>query len=283
MRVLIGAPVRQDERIFKHYINALRNLKGNFDLFFYLHNSKHLIPYLNRNEYELCESNSVHEAHVWNNQNLSEVTQMKNMLLQKTIKDNYDYFFLVDSDTILHPETLQHLLSRKKDIVAEVLWTRWKSDLAEMPNAWDEDFYSFKNRMPNQHKEKTTDKTQQIIDLMQNLGIKDESSIEKIGKQVFDHLVTVGIEGNGPYQAFRTPGIYKVGGIGGCNLISRKVIDAGVNYSPIYNLSWTNWEDRAFCVRAAVLGFNLYLDTHYPAIHLYNENYLKEYENTLTT
>lgn len=283
MKVLIGAPVRQDVRIFQYYINALRNLKGDFDLFFYLHNSKHLASYLNRNEYELCESASSHEPHVWKDANLSEVAQMKNMLLEKTVKENYDYFFLVDSDTILHPNTLQHLLSCKKDIVAEILWTRWKPNLEEMPNAWDYDFYSFKNRFALPKKDVNTDNTQKIVQLMYSLGIQDPSSIDKIGKQVFDYLVTIGMESNGSYIAFKPPGIYKVGGIGGCNLISRKVIEAGINYNPIPNLSWTNWEDRAFCVRAAVAGFDIFLDTHYPAVHLYNEMYLKQYEESLTT
>lgn len=283
MKVLIGAPVRQDERIFKHYINALRNLKGDFDLFFYLHNSKHLASFLNPKEYELCESSSDHEPHIWKDANLSEVAQMKNMLLEKSLKDNYDYFFLVDSDTILHPNTLQHLLSCKKDIVAEVLWTKWKPHLEEMPNAWDYDFYSFKNKFPLQEKNEDTKNTQKIVEIMHTLGVQDSNSTNKIDKQVFDYLTTIGMESGGSYVAFRHPGLYKVGGIGGCNLISRKVIEAGVNYNQITNLSWTNWEDRAFCVRADVLGFKIFLDTHYPAIHLYSETYLKQYEDSLAT
>lgn len=277
MKTLIGCPVRQDEKIFKYYLDGLQKLEGDFDVFFYLHNSKHLAKYLEPGQYEHCESGSAYSPHVWNADNLSEVAQMKNMLLQRALDKGYDYFFLVDSDTILHPKTLTHLLSRKKDVVAEVLWTCWKPELAEMPNAWDQDFYSFRERTPGQV-QKGTDKTEKIVELMQTLGIKDQGAIENIGRQVMDHLVNVGIRGDGPYQAFRTPGIYKVGGIGGCNLISRKVIEAGVNYNPIYNLSWTNWEDRAFCVRAAVHGFSLYLDTNYPAVHLYDEASLKAYE-----
>jgi hypothetical protein len=278
MKVLIGCPVRQDEKIFKYYLESLKRLEGNFDIFFYLHNSKHLSSFLEPGQYEYCESTSLYSPHVWKEDNLSEVAHMKNMLLQKTLKDGYDYFFLVDSDTILHPKTLVHLLSRKKDIVAEVLWTSWKPGLAEMPNAWDQDFYSFRERTPGQV-QKGTDKTKKIVELMQTLGIKDQGAIENINRQVMDHLVSVGIRGDGSYQAFRTPGIYKVGGIGGCNLISRKVIEAGVNYNPIPNISWTNWEDRAFCTRAAVHGFDIYLDTCYPAIHLYDEESLKKYES----
>ena len=31
-------------------------------------------------------------------------------------------------------------------------------------------------------------------------------------------------------------------------------------------------EDRHFCIRAAALGFTLYVDTHYPAYHIYRES-----------
>lgn len=282
MKVLIGAPVRQNKIIFNHYLNSLRRLNGDFDLFFLLHNSKNLSKYLKSYEYEHCESPGEYIAHNWSNTNLSDVARMKNMLLEKALKENYDYFFLVDSDTVLHPDTLVHLLSRKKDIVAEVLWTKWKKDLIEMPNAWDVDFYSFKNRTQIERKT-TSEKIEKIIEFMKTLGITNDKFISGLNDHVHEYLVSIGLENDASYQAFRSPGIYKVGGIGGCNLISRKVIESGVNYTSLYNLSWTNWEDRAFCVRAVAAGFDIYLDTCYPATHLYNDEYLKKYEATLST
>lgn len=74
---------------------------------------------------------------------------------------------------------------------------------------------------------------------------------------------------NGDQNRYKETGIHKVGGTGACILINNKVYRYGVNYSPIYNVSFTQWEDRAFCIRAAVNNFNIYLDTHYPATHLY--------------
>ena len=86
-------------------------------------------------------------------------------------------------------------------------------------------------------------------------------------------------------QAFisqlKSPGIYEVGGLGACTLISRKALDSGVNFNPISNLSFWG-EDRHFCIRSVVLGYKLYVDTHLPAFHMYRESDLKEAEVFIT-
>jgi hypothetical protein len=56
-------------------------------------------------------------------------------------------------------------------------------------------------------------------------------------------------------------------------LISRKALVAGVSFAEIKNLSFWG-EDRHFCIRAAALGFSLYVDTHFPAYHIYRESEL---------
>ena len=68
-----------------------------------------------------------------------------------------------------------------------------------------------------------------------------------------------------------TPGVYGVGGLGACTLIKRNVLEAGVNFSKISNLSFWG-EDRHFCIRAIVLGFPLHVDTHLPAYHIYRSS-----------
>ena len=71
------------------------------------------------------------------------------------------------------------------------------------------------------------------------------------------------------------PGIYRIGMVGACTLIKKKVLEK-VNFDIISNVSFSIWEDRAFCIRAAVHGFGIYLDTQYPAKHLYREEDLNE-------
>jgi SRSO17 transposase len=57
-------------------------------------------------------------------------------------------------------------------------------------------------------------------------------------------------------------------------LISRTALEAGVNFSRISNLSFWG-EDRHFCIRAAALGLQLFVDTHYPAYHIYRDSDLE--------
>ena len=72
------------------------------------------------------------------------------------------------------------------------------------------------------------------------------------------------------------PGVYDVGGLGACTLMRRDVIESGfVNYLPIYNRKHFG-EDRDFCIRAAVAGHRLLVDTHYPPFHVYQPEQLAE-------
>lgn len=80
---------------------------------------------------------------------------------------------------------------------------------------------------------------------------------------------------------FYEPGLYKVGMVGACTLWSQKVLRAMVNFSPIYNVSFSEWEDRAICIRTAVHGFEIWLDTKYPARHLYRRSEVEEYKKWL--
>lgn len=74
------------------------------------------------------------------------------------------------------------------------------------------------------------------------------------------------------------PGTYKVGGTGALILISRKVLEAGVDYSPIPNLRKAVFgEDRHFCIRAVCNGFEIWADSHCLPVHLYKEPDYRNY------
>jgi hypothetical protein len=233
MRILIGSPVKQDETIFKYYLQSLASLKCDYEIdwFFILHNSPELKKYLNKNQYEEFTNKTQYEVnstHHWKKENLKDVTNMKNYLLHKTLQEGYDYFFLVDSDIMLHPKTLQHLVMQNHPIISEIFWTSWNPGEEPMPNAWDYDFYGYAKE-------------------------KD-------------------------WRKYKQKEVWKVGYSGACILIHRDVIAAGVNYNPIHNVSFSAWEDRAFCIRAAVHGFQVTMDTHYPATHLYRKEDVQKYE-----
>jgi len=79
------------------------------------------------------------------------------------------------------------------------------------------------------------------------------------------------------FDKYREKGIYYVGGTGACILVNANVYRNGATYNYIPNISFSIWEDRAFCIRATVLGYPILLDTTYPAKHLYTEKIAKEY------
>ena len=74
------------------------------------------------------------------------------------------------------------------------------------------------------------------------------------------------------------PGLYQVGGTGALFLIKRKVLEAGVDYTPISNLRQAVFgEDRHFCIRAVCNGFEIWADTHCEPVHLYDEGLYQQY------
>jgi GT2 family glycosyltransferase len=176
----------------------------------------------------------VNEAtHYWSDDLVLRVAGMKNEIIKFAIDEGFDYLFLIDSDLLINAGLIKHLAAQDKDIICEVFWTAWQPDTIELPNAWYYDKYEMAH--PSLEKEERARLTYEFI------------------------------------TQLKEPGIYEVGGLGACTLISKNALVTGVNFSPISNI--TVWgEDRWFCIRAAVHGIPLFLDTHYPAKHLYRES-----------
>ena len=85
-------------------------------------------------------------------------------------------------------------------------------------------------------------------------------------------------QGSGMLPEWRNPGLYQCGMTGACTLVKRRVLERGVSYTHIPNIQKALFgEDRHFCVRAAVHGFKLWVDSHYPATHLYTEQEYQKY------
>lgn len=230
-RILITAPIRQKPEILKLYLDSLKNLKIDNNLFkidkyFILHNCYDelknyfdndtiIIPKNDKTTYEIDKN-----THYWKYENFNALANIKNDIVKYSVEKEYDYTFWVDSDLILHPCTLLHLYNAlqvmEKHIISEIFWTKWQdADLHEGSNAWLYDQYG------------------------------------------------------GNQAMFNKADVFKVGGTGALILVDNKVYRAGVNYSYIPNVTYSVWEDRAFCIRAMVHGFEIFMDTHYPAKHLY--------------
>ena len=85
-------------------------------------------------------------------------------------------------------------------------------------------------------------------------------------------------QSGGMSQGWHEPGLYQVGMTGACTLMKEFVFRRGVNYSRIPNiLNVLRGEDRWFSIRAACAGVEMWLDTHYPATHLFTRDEYAEY------
>lgn len=239
LKILIGSPIRRTPKILKEFLFSLAHLRQEsctFDYFFIDDNDNHESSELLQQFAQsvptectlykapptasayICNENTHH----WNDSLIWRVADFKNMIITKAITDNYDYLFFIDSDIVLNPRTIEHLITTNKEIISEIFWTRWNPNDEELPQVWISDFYT----------------------------LNDEF-----------------------LRRLRNPGVYEVGGLGACTLISKKALQAGVNFKQIRNLTFWG-EDRHFCIRAGALGVPLHVDTHFPAYHIFRESAL---------
>ena len=63
-------------------------------------------------------------------------------------------------------------------------------------------------------------------------------------------------------------GTYKVGGGGACTLLSREILLKGLSFDRLPSLAYQG-EDRHFCTRAQALGYDVKVDNHFPAYHIF--------------
>jgi GT2 family glycosyltransferase len=159
------------------------------------------------------------------------VARDKDLLLQYALTQGYDYVLLVDSDIILHPKTLEQLKGTNKDIIATIVWTSMQEE--SVPQVW----------MFDEHSQYVAAGCEKV-------------SKEEVSKRRAEF-----------FSSLRSPGIYEVGGVRSCVLMSKAALSKGVSFQKIANVSFKG-EDCHFCLRATALGFPLFVDTTYPAYHI---------------
>jgi glycosyltransferase involved in cell wall biosynthesis len=248
--VLIGTTVKQDPDILSAYLDSLRDLQTNDVSISYCFVDDNDNPESSSLLYKFAKEQTTailpsegtdpylkdEHTHYWTESLIWKVAAWKNRIISFALEQQYDYVFFVDSDLILHPATLNQLLASEKDIVSCVFWTQWQPGTQALPQVWLKDEYDQFSHSRGE-------------------SLSDEERVER-------------------HQAFlrqmQEPGLYEVGGLGACTLISRNAIEKGVHFGEIPNLSFWG-EDRHFCIRAAALGLSLFVDTHYPAFHLYRK------------
>ncbi|KZZ84258.1 glycosyltransferase [Bacillus sp. SJS] len=254
-KVLIGSPIHQKPEILSEFLYSLDHLnQDDTELSFYFiddnkdpESTRLLYEFQQKAKRVKIERSSYsdvyvkdHSTHYWNEHLVWKVAAFKDSMIQYADQQGFDYLFLVDSDLLLYPETISHLVKQEKDILSEVFWTRWQPDSMEQPQVWLSDEYTQYQK-----------------------GRGDQLSDEEATTRFHEFI-----------SQMKVPGVYEVGGLGACTLLSRKALQKGVGFGQIYNLSFWG-EDRHFCIRAAAIGFKLYADTHYPPYHIYRDTDLE--------
>jgi len=257
MRVLLASPIRQKPDILGYFLNSLKLLdKDGLQVgYLFVDDNEDLTSRQVLEAFHDSEENvTIHMVeegvgqpyyrdeitHYWNEVLVDKVAAMKDGILAYSLENGYDAVFLIDSDLLLHTDTLQRLVAANKPVISNIFWTRWQKDSMQLPQVWMSDEYAFfqKNRQAPLTDEEATSKAHEFLAQM------------------------------------RIPGIYEVGGLGACTLIAREVIEKGVRFKRLPNLSFWG-EDRHFCIRAASFGFSLYVDTSKPAYHIYRDSDLE--------
>ncbi|MDQ0493570.1 methyltransferase domain-containing protein [Paenibacillus brasilensis] len=265
MRILIGSPIHQKPETLVLFLQALERLDAPDVLPDYLFvddndnpiSSQWLVDFANRlpgrvlpllKGLQQVENRSDEHTHYWPPALVWKVAGFKNRLIDYALQHHYDALFLVDSDLVLHSRTLCRLVETEKDIVSEIFWTRWQPNGTLLPQVWLSDEY--------------------------NLFHREEGEVLSAEEQAHRELHFI--------HQLHVPGLYEVGGLGACTLIRRRALVAGVHFGKIKNVSFWG-EDRHFCIRAAAYGFPLFVDTYYPAMHLYREADRIKAEQLLST
>ena len=261
-RVLVGSPIRQKLKILHEFLESLHRLEE----------KQHSLDFLLIDDNEQEESKKLLEifaqakgpkctiqpaiftrettpyicnetTHHWKDSIIWKVAAYKDRIIQEARAGDYDYLFLVDSDLVLHPRTIDQLILAKRDIISNIFWTKWIPDQIALPQVWVSDHYTLFEH-----------------------GIQEQLSNQEIAKRQRTFL-----------ERLRKPGIYEVGGLGACTLISKAALKREISFKRIKNLTFWG-EDRHFCVRAAAMDLSLFVDTHLPAYHIYRDSDLSGVE-----
>lgn len=235
MKILVGGPARQDEKVFIEHLKGIAQMlvpaDAQVDRYYILNDCPELKQYLDPEEYEEVNTGDIYitneRTHIWTPDNLDKMSMLRNRMIKKVLDGGYDYWFMVDTDIVVNKHTLMQLLHDKKDIVAALFWTEGEPGSGLFwANCWMHDQCTY-----------------------------DQNDARR----------------------WSEPGLYQVGGTGACMLVHKRVYGAWVDYTPIHNIKCLRGEDRWFCIRAVCNGFDIWIDSHHPVVHLYRPSIYQEY------
>lgn len=156
MRILAGSVCRQTPEVLDAHLKTLLWQKGDFELdFFFVDDndkaaSSTMLRGVPRVTIVAAEPKpaaakyAVNETtHDWNVPTFHWLARQKQRILDHAMKEGYDAVWLVDSDLLSDPHTLQSLVGVQKPIVSAVFWTRWQPRDPPLPQVWVRHPYGF--------------------------------------------------------------------------------------------------------------------------------------------
>ncbi|MDK2802328.1 MAG: hypothetical protein KFW09_03005 [Oscillospiraceae bacterium] len=217
-RVLIGSVIRQNSKLLQHFLLSIEKLNIiGIDVDYYIiddnisvlsssiiknfkdrsilkgdiiiENSTKIISM----DFFQTEEKYIPLKHNWNKEMLDRIYFMKHRISKYALNMDYDYVFLLDSDVIIHRNTLYNLISKEKDIISTLIVSRYEDDMT-LINAW----------LHNDDK----------------IYLKEDLVINKDYQSLFNIMT-------------ETQKNIKVGYLSDCILISKNALENGIDYSLI--------------------------------------------------
>ena len=173
-------------------------------------------------------------THEWSLSSMRRVGQNKNKILQRALELKADAVFLCDADLILDRTTLASLLATERHLATAVYWTYWNKEGQE---------------------------TRQIHAAPQ-VWLRHPYGLDGRGMDAAEFR-----------QKLVAKELTRVWGFGACTLIGRRVLEAGIDFSPVPEVPQTGLmagEDRQFCIKCERGHLEAFADPWPDIFHIYH-------------
>lgn len=152
MKILHFSPVKKENEIVKLHLQSLNDIYNSnqytitfsfFDDNIDEKSSVLLNDFVknNHNSFfftkdQIQIKNSEQSKERWEKSLYERITMIKDYVIDYFVNSDYDYLFLTDSDLIIHPKTIENLISQNKDFCSEIFWTHFDKGITYTPNCW---------------------------------------------------------------------------------------------------------------------------------------------------
>ena len=141
MTVVSFTPVRQSDEILEVHLASL-DAQGLDDQWFYDDNDSPSVLLEDRNVAPKVDGLPDRDGyvrgeieHVWKAGTVARVAAIKNRALAAFYHSDHEWIFLIDSDVLIPPGFVDHLLEADAPIIGGVYWSDWGD--GDRPNVWD--------------------------------------------------------------------------------------------------------------------------------------------------